>query len=349
VRGLDQGLLKTLESAIRRMQYELQLPYLALFESLRFAQACRQELQGFDLLYERIGWMAYGSGIASRWLKLPLVLEENGNHLTVMETLGIAPQGLRRKIAIWIMNRAVEQADRIVASGEGWRDHFIERWGVQPERVITIENGTILTRLLTRDQLQAFQTDVSLGKPLTLVYLGGFYPWHGVLVLLAALAEAIRLGANARLIMIGAGTSEEEARNLVDELNLGQWVTFTGSLTPAEFSPILACADVGLSPYCGWVEFSGLKIFDYKAAGLPVIASGKDGRPAAVQHGQTGWIVPPCDEKALSEAIIRLSSDRELVRRMGQQARMEAESRHDWRHTAQKLDQLFRELAANEP
>lgn len=61
---------------------------------------------------------------------------------------------------------------------------------------------------------------------------------------------------------------------------------------------------------------------------------------------QTGLIVPPCDEKALSKAIIRLATDCELRRRMGHAARIEAEQCHSWRHTAQRLNKLLvKELA----
>src|SRR5690606_6329677 len=51
---LDGGPLRLLERAVRRVQYELQLPYAAFFESQRFARACQQELAEYDLLYERM-------------------------------------------------------------------------------------------------------------------------------------------------------------------------------------------------------------------------------------------------------------------------------------------------------
>jgi glycosyltransferase involved in cell wall biosynthesis len=55
----------------------------------------------------------------------------------------------------------------------------------------------------------------------------------------------------------------------------------------------------------------------------------------------TGWIVPPCDESALADAMVRLVCDRGLVRRIGRSARLEAEEQHTWRHTVVKLDEIF--------
>jgi glycosyltransferase involved in cell wall biosynthesis len=99
-----------------------------------------------------------------------------------------------------------------------------------------------------------------------------------------------------------------------------------------------------VAPYCGQSEFSGMKLMDYKASGLAVIASGTDAQPAIIEHGRTGWIVPPCDEDALYQAIIGLCSDRKLARSMGRAARIEAEQLHGWGNTAQELNRLFNKV-----
>lgn len=343
---LDGGPLRWFERVVRRVQYELRLPYAGLFESVRFAVACVQELKGFDLLYERISWPEFGSALATRWLNVPLVLEDNGDALTDLEAKGIAPQGVQRWLSVTLMGWAVKQAAHVVSTGAGWRAQFIKRWGVEPARVSAVENGTTLVQLLSREQLNGRVNGRNPAQGVTLVYVGGFYPWHGLPVLLPALARARASGLNARLVLIGSGTGFQQAQQLVDELGLAGAVTFTGQLKPEEYAPLLVAADIGVSPYCGWPEFSGLKILDYKAAGLPTIASGQNGQPPTLQHEQTGLIVPPCDEAALTNAIIRLGADAELRRRMGQAARGEAEQIHGWDYTVAQLEQIFTKLLA---
>lgn len=345
---MDRGPLRMSERAIRRVQSELKLPYFTFFESMRFAVACQQELVGYDLFYERITWSAYGGGLAARWMNIPLVLEENGNQLSMMDLLGNAPQGIQRRIEVSLMNRAVRQAAHVVASGEGWRQHFIDRFAVDPAKVTTIENGTNLLPMLQRSDLRAFQPEMAHTQPVTLAYLGGFYPWHGITILLHAAARAIRQGVSLRLLLIGAGPGLDEAKHLATELGIADLVSFTGHIAAPEFAKLLAESDIGLAPYCGWVEFSGLKLLDYKAAGLAVIASGVDGQPAAITPEATGLIVPPCDEDALAAAIVRLATDQTLRRRMGQQARSEAEALHGWNHTAQELERLFNSLVGQD-
>jgi len=60
-----------------------------------------------------------------------------------------------------------------------------------------------------------------------------------------------------------------------------------------------------------------------------------------LQHGQTGWIVPPCDVDQLAEALVALGDDAPLRRCIGQAARAEAEAEHSWRHTAVQLQAIF--------
>lgn len=345
VNWLDKGPLRWLEKAVRRLQSELKLPYAAFFESFRFAAACRQELKDVDLLLERMSWMLYGGALTSRFLKVPLVLENNGDHLADLEAKGIAPTGWQRTISIKVTAWAVNTAVHIAVSGDGWRQEFIKRWHIPETKITTIENGTILVDTLNREQLRSFKNLPPRQVP-QLVYLGGFYPWQGVPNLLRAFGQVIEQGLQAELILIGSGLGFEEAEQIVAELELGELVTFTGRLAPDKYAPLLADADVGLAPYCGWPEYSGLKTFDYKAAGLPTISTGEDGMPRTLSHGRNALIIPPCDDDALADAMQQLLQDAALRQEMGQAARIEAETDNSWDHTVQALLAVFQQLLA---
>lgn len=340
---LDRGLPRLVERLVRRVQYELQLPYAALFESVRFALAARALLTDCDILLERMSWVSYGGALAARWLNIPLVLENNGDHLADLEAKRMAPRGLQRRLSLWGMGWAVGQAAHVVVSGDGWRDQFLARWQTAPARTTTVENGTLLVDMLDRAALRAFgERDGGGGDTaVTLIYLGGFTPWQGVPVLLQALAQVGGQLPPLRLLLIGDGSGRAEAERLTADLGLTELVTFTGRLLPEAYAPLLAQADIGLAPYHNWPEYSGLKIFDYKAAGLAVIASGENGRPATLTHQKSGWIVPPGDVATLAQAIVQLVNDPALRRRLGQTARQEAENKHRWQHTAQRLAKLF--------
>ncbi len=348
VHRFDKGFTRVVERIVRGTQARLRLPYLNLFESLRFAEACRQELADYDLLFERMGWMGYGGGLAARWLKIPLVLEaNNGDFITELERLGVAPHGFQRWLAVTLMRSAAHRANHVIATGDGHRQRFIKWWQVEPGKVSVVENGSELVNLLSREQLRSFHDDIKLREGIVIVFVGAFEPWHGILKLIPAMARVVAEVPEARLVLIGSGTEHNKILELIDEFKLAESVELTGQLNIHQVAQRLADADIGVAPYCGWMEFSGLKLFDYKAAGLAIVASGQNGQPATLTHGQTGWIVPPCDEAALSEAIIRLASDFELRRRLGRMARIEAEKCHSWQHTVQQLEQIFSRLLVN--
>jgi glycosyltransferase involved in cell wall biosynthesis len=342
---MDRGLLRLFERGVRRTQSTLNLPYLHLFESLRFASACRQELGDCDLLYERMGWMGCGGALAASRSGQPLILEVNGDHLAEYEMLGVAPQGAQRAASLRLMRWATQQVAWVVASGEGWRRRFLQRWPVDPQRVSVVENGSEVVELLKRADLATFgegPSSAAAAPPFVrLAYVGAIEPWHGIIVLINALAQVVAQRTDVHLDLIGDGSARAEVERLVAEHRLEPFVTAHGFLRIAQAAPILGRAEIGLSPYCGRVEYSGLKLLDYKAAGLATIASGEKGEPAVLRHGETGWIVPPCDDARLAEAILTLSADRDLRRCIGQAARLDAEAQHSWRHTAEQLCNIF--------
>ncbi|HWQ83751.1 MAG TPA: glycosyltransferase family 4 protein [Anaerolineales bacterium] len=339
----DRGWQRLVEKGVRRGQSAFRLPYWGYFESRRFAQACQSVLGGYDIFLERFTWMNYGGLLAARAMDIPWVAEYNGDPLADLEAKQADPHGLQRIISVWLTKWTLNQAEHVIATGDGWRANCSENWGVSPEEITVIENGTDLLQLLDRPMLKSFQSP-AFQQPVQVVYLGGFYPWHGIHILLRAMCTAIAAGVQFRLVLIGAGSGMEEAQEMVRASGLGEYVEFTGRLTAQAYAPYLAQADIGVSPYCGWKEYSGLKLFDYKAAGLACIASGENGQPATLKHGETGWIVPPCDEEKLTQALVHLADQPELRRKLGQAARLEAENYHGWDHTTDKLENILENI-----
>jgi glycosyltransferase involved in cell wall biosynthesis len=327
------------ERSLRKVQSISKLPYFNYFDSRRFAAVCRWELAGFDLILERSSWTSYGGVLAARDLKMPLIMEYNGDPLHDLASKRADPHGLQRQISIAIMQRTLNSPERIIATGTGWKENLVDLWGINPQRIQVIENGTTLVDLLDRDSLRSFQEHTS--DPLRICFLGGFYAWQGTLQAVRAFHRLIQGGIQAQLVMIGSGQTLAETEALARQLGVQDQVRFTGMLPLDQYASILARSDVGLSPYCGRKEYSGLKLFDYKAAGLATIASGEDGQPLILRDGETGLIVPPCDEEALAGALLDLATHREKTRQIGQAARIEAEEQHSWRHTVEELEGVF--------
>ncbi|OJX39533.1 MAG: hypothetical protein BGO78_13565 [Chloroflexi bacterium 44-23] len=337
--------LNLAEKVIRKIQTIIRFPYFAWFESHHFARQCLPQLQGFDLIIERTSWMAYGTTLMANKLKIPIIQEFNGDPLIDLDAKKIAPQGIQRWLAIKIYRYTLRKAAMIIATGEGWRDMLIHNWKINENQIKVIENGSVLVDILDRDQLKPFKiAEEAPTNPVEIVFLGGFYAWHGTDLLIEAFTRCLRTRPDIYLTLIGAGVGLVETKERVVALNLDHKITFPGQLSYQEYAPILATADIAVSPVCGRKEYSCLKLFDYKAAGLAIISSGENEQPATLIHNKTGLIVAPCDVNALEDAMLSLIGNPGLRRKLGYHARLDAEQNNSWRHTAAEVESLMTKL-----
>ncbi len=146
----DQKILLMVEKVIRRIQSTFHLPYFALFESLRFSRICRHYLPNTEIFLERISWMGYGGTFAKKSLKKPSVIEFNGDPIHDLDAKKESPKGIQLRISKFLYRFVLRNTEKIIASGEGWRDNLVNNWQVPSDKIVTIENGTTLVDLLSR-------------------------------------------------------------------------------------------------------------------------------------------------------------------------------------------------------
>jgi glycosyltransferase involved in cell wall biosynthesis len=114
---------------------------------------------------------------------------------------------------------------------------------------------------------------------------------------------------------------------------------------------IRAC-DVVTMPYY-WNEhyayfMSPLKLFEYMAAGVPIVSSDLPAICEVLRHGENAWLVTPGDAKALADGIYRVLSDSPLAERMAQQARREAQN-YSWNARASAVIDAARHVESLRP
>jgi glycosyltransferase involved in cell wall biosynthesis len=339
---LKIGYPRLFESTIRGIQSRLRLPYINYFESLRFSRACQNFASDCELLYERLGWMSFAGGMTAQQMKIPRILEvNNGDFLRELQALGHLPRGIQLRLSVQLMRWSMYQADLIIASGDGHKQKLMELWDVPSQQLVVIENGSELVELLNRDQLKAYQSQLSPREIIKLVYAGAFEPWQGLDILIHAMKQLVDRGCSVFLNLVGDGSEFPKIERLIEEMQLTRFVRLTGPLAMNQLAKILADSDIGIAPYCGWPEYSGLKLFDYKSAGLAIVVSGEDGKPKTIEHNRTGMIVKPCDVDDLADMLYLLVKEENLRRSLGQAAREEAECLHSWDQTALQIEALF--------
>jgi glycosyltransferase involved in cell wall biosynthesis len=173
------------------------------------------------------------------------------------------------------------------------------------------------------------------------VYLGRLKRYKGVHHVIRAFAAMGH--ATATLEIAGAGDYRPALERLVASLDLGDRVRFLGRVTEQEKLSLLrrAWALVFASPKEGW----GITNLEAAACGTPVVASNSPGIRESVRDGDTGYLVPHGDVRAMSAAMRRLGADRSLVERLGAQARGFSET-FTWERAAEETERHLERVIA---
>ncbi len=128
-------------------------------------------------------------------------------------------------------------------------------------------------------------------------------------------------------------------------------VSFTGALPPHEIPAHLARMDVAVAPYPALPNFyfSPLKVYEYMAAGVPVVASRVGQLGELIQEGHNGLLCDPGDVRALAAALGRLADDPGERRKLAQAGLETILRQHTWRGVARRILSLVRAHGAEQP
>ena len=285
---------------------------------------------GPDVIIERYHNFGGEAIRAARALGATAVLEVNA---PVVDFAGSRKALLDRALLVEPMRRWREHlcrvADLIVTP-----DAAILPGSVPREKIAVLEWGADTDR---------FRPDVDAPAPFArpdvrtlAVFAGAFRSWHGAVHLVRAIRRLHERGRqDIGAVLIGEGPELSRTRA---EAAGSPAILFTGALPHDAMPAALGAADVGVAPFdigahgplaLGFY-WSPLKIFEYMAAGLPVVAPSVDRIPSLVGHEREGLLYDPSVSTSLADALVRLADDPPLRARLGAAARERAVREYSW-------------------
>jgi len=218
--------------------------------------------------------------------------------------------------------------------------HFVDRFFPGDYKVIP--NGVDVGRFHRAVPIARWQD----GCP-NILFVGRLEDRKGLPHLLKAFRLVRKTGVECRLLVVGSGPQEREARRYVMTRGL-QNVEFLGRVSDAEKAQLFKTADIFCSPATGRESF-GIVLLEAMAAGAPIVCSDIHGYKGVVQRGRQALLVQPGDTKGLASALLELLSDSELRARMGAAGLVRAEQ-FSWESVTAKVDEYYgfviRRLAA---
>jgi glycosyltransferase involved in cell wall biosynthesis len=263
---------------------------------------------------------------------LPYILEVNAPLVDeAIRFRGLQDARLWRRRERSLLARAAH----VVVVSSALRDHVITS-GANPASVTVIPNGVAL-ELFSRGSGAAVRARLALGSGFVIGFAGSLKPWHGVRLLL----EALRLlPRDIRVLIVGDGPEREALGRMAAEPGLSGRVVFTEAVPHDKMPAYLDAMDVGVAPFEPMDDFyfSPLKVAEYMAAGLPVVASRQGDLPIMVAGG--GILFEPGDSSALAGALLSLANDADLRFQLGEASRIRAASM-SWTSVAARLQDVL--------
>lgn len=266
-----------------------------------------------------------------------VVLEVNGWDPDERRLAGANPfkEGLLRRLEVYSARAA--DAVRVVTPG---LKGLLAQEGVDPAKIFVVGNGTDVEHFAPMDKAEA-RAKWRLDASLTYVgFIGNLAKWQGVKTLLHSARRVFEVVQEVKFLIGGSGPELEPLKQLAVELGIAKSVIFSGEVPYNEAATHINCFDIAVAPFITErnqrIGLSPLKIRDYAACGVPMIASRIAGLEMVEEQGM-GLLVEPEKPEALAEALLKLLKDPELCREMGQRARAFAERELSWPKVAREI------------
>ncbi len=214
-------------------------------------------------------------------------------------------------------------------------------------RTEVIPQSGVDSDLFKPDIPNDFRKKYNLENKVVFLFGAVFDERKGVFTTIKAFSKVVKQVPSSHLVMIGMGPLWQEARELARKLSLGDKILFIEWLPNDQLPPILASSDIFVhpsEPRQGWEEQYGWSILQASASGLPVISTKIGAISEAVLDGKTGVLIEPKNPQALAQAMIRLASNSEVRKKMGEEGREYMLVKYSHRVVARKLEKFLRSL-----
>lgn len=231
--------------------------------------------------------------VVARVRRLPLVIEIRDLWPESIVAAGqMKAGGLPYRVLASLEKFLCTAADHIVVVTEGWETHFAEL-GVGISKISVIPNGTEAAEFAVDQPRSALREKWKIdGK--TAIFAGSHGVKDGIDILLDAALELPQLN----FLLIGAGSMKSAAENRVREQRLVN-VRFQDPVPKSVLPELLAACDVGIHAVSPLEVFdkgmSPNKLFDYMAAGLPIVSNAAVGISRVTVDGECGRVGGPRD------------------------------------------------------
>ncbi|MGB5103117.1 MAG: TIGR04063 family PEP-CTERM/XrtA system glycosyltransferase [Steroidobacteraceae bacterium] len=289
------------------------------------------------------------NGIAAirvgRKIGLPVVYEMRASWEDAAVDHGTTTEGslryrLSRALETWTLRRA----DALTTICEGLREDILTR-GIPADRVTVIPNAVNPDEFPLLDGQDAdLARQLGLEDAFVLGFLGSYYGYEGLDVLLDAVPQILRFEPRTRVLLVGGGVEEARLKAQADRLGISDKVVFAGRVPHRDVRRYYSLVDLLVFPRKSMrltETVTPLKPLEAMAQGRLLVASNVGGHRELIQDGVTGWLFRPNDPAALADAVRSVLDDRERWAAIKSAGRQFVERERTWRASVARYQRVY--------
>ena len=281
-----------------------------------------------DIIYERSHYgMVSGVKVASD-LGIQHILEVNSPN--VDERIKLSGKSLLTRRAARMDLWAFSQTDHVLTVSSHLAEYLeinqiAKRWSVTPNAIRPGQHKES-DLVISRKDLGVDESSVLLG------FVGSIFPWHGVDMIIEAVAHLQLLGRNVQAMIVGDGAIREELESFTQSQQLDGQIHFIGSVPHRDTFSYTEICDILVMPKSN-AYGSPVKIFEYALSRKPCIVPHTSPVLEVFEHGKDGWVVDS-NLNTLVSAITSIIDAPQKAEQCAQNWHNKVTSKHTWKTNA---------------
>ncbi len=282
---------------------------------------------------------------AGRKFGIPIVYEVRAFWEDAAADHGTTTEGsLRYKITRALETHAFKNADAVTTICEGLRRDIVER-GIPSSKVTVIPNAVDIEKFsIGGAPDEALKTSLGLAGSRILGFIGSFYAYEGLDLLLDALPLIIERAPDVRVLLVGGGPQEESLKRQAQTLGISDKVVFSGRVPHGEVNRYYDLVDLLIYPRHSMrlTELvTPLKPLEAMAQGRLFAASDVGGHRELVRDGVTGVLFKAGDPQSLTDKALELLKETDKWHAFKQAGRQYVETERNWKASVARYRDVY--------
>ena len=293
-----------------------------------------------DLIFERYSFFSFAATCYAKQKGIPIFLEVN-NLIDLDSVREIKLKSLGR----FIEKRVLKNVSHIITVS-GFNKQCLINEGVCSSKITVLPNA-FDTEIFDPSKIERNSGGGGVGfsttNEIVIGFVGLFVPWHGLDFLCRAFFDLIDIHNNIRLLLVGDGPVKDDIVEFARVNGFLDKIAITGFVAHSDVPLYISAMDIAVMPDSN-THGSPMKIFEYMAMGIPVVAPRYGPIVEIISDGETGVLFEPQNIKSFKKSLNKLIGDYKLRREIGAFGMDFVWANHTWLDNGRRITKLYSDI-----